>query len=74
MLTLAILTVYGVHRYVQVYLYYKHMRNKPTPANCFASLPAVTVQLPMYNERYVAERLIDGEIEGQDFLLGLALA
>lgn len=59
MLTLAILTVYGIHRYVQVYLYYKHMRKKPEPAGHFDRLPPVTVQLPMYNERFVAQRVIE---------------
>lgn len=58
-LTLAILTVYGVHRYVQVFLYYRHMRKRPAPAGHFAKLPKVTIQLPMYNERYVAARIIE---------------
>ena len=46
LLTLAILTVYGVHRYAQVYLYHKHRKNVPVPAGRFSELPSVTVQLP----------------------------
>jgi cellulose synthase/poly-beta-1,6-N-acetylglucosamine synthase-like glycosyltransferase len=59
-IVLILLASYGVHRYILVYFYYKH-RNKRTtePAAYFEDLPRVTVQLPMYNEQYVADRLID---------------
>jgi cellulose synthase/poly-beta-1,6-N-acetylglucosamine synthase-like glycosyltransferase len=60
LLTLGVLTVYGLHRYLQIYLYYKHHRKVPLPAGEFAELPKVTVQLPMYNEMYVAARIIEG--------------
>jgi cellulose synthase/poly-beta-1,6-N-acetylglucosamine synthase-like glycosyltransferase len=60
LLTLGILTVYGLHRYLQVYLYFKHHEKIPQPAGKFSELPRVTVQLPMYNEQYVAERVIEG--------------
>ncbi len=56
---LVILAVYGWHRY---YLVYQYMRNKdrgPAMPPLPDSLPAVTVQLPIYNEMYVADRLID---------------
>lgn len=59
LLTLGILTIYGLHRYVQVFLYYRHYRNSPAPAGKFAELPKVTVQLPMYNEQFVARRVIE---------------
>jgi cellulose synthase/poly-beta-1,6-N-acetylglucosamine synthase-like glycosyltransferase len=43
-----------------VVLYWWHRRRSPaTPAVPRAELPPVTVQLPLYNERHVAERLID---------------
>src|SRR4029077_12283956 len=51
--------IYGIHRYVQVYLYHKHRKNVPVPSGKFTDLPTVTVQLPMYNEMYVAERVIE---------------
>jgi cellulose synthase/poly-beta-1,6-N-acetylglucosamine synthase-like glycosyltransferase len=57
---LILLAGYGVHRYILVYLYYKH-RNKRTtePAARFEDLPPVTVQLPIFNEQYVVERLLE---------------
>jgi len=51
--------LYGLHRYHLVYLYYKHRRNTPRLSGRFEELPRVTVQLPMYNERYVARRVIE---------------
>jgi cellulose synthase/poly-beta-1,6-N-acetylglucosamine synthase-like glycosyltransferase len=57
---LILLASYGVHRYILVYLYYKHRDKRTTePAAYFEDLPRVTVQLPMFNEQYVADRLID---------------
>ena len=55
---LVILAVYGWHRYYLVYLYRKHRDRRPAPLGTFETLPRVTVQLPIYNEMYVAERLI----------------
>jgi cellulose synthase/poly-beta-1,6-N-acetylglucosamine synthase-like glycosyltransferase len=57
--TLAILSFYGAHRYLMVYLFYKYRRNVAVPAAHFEELPRVTVQLPSYNEMYVMERVID---------------
>src|SRR5205085_2618603 len=56
---LVILAVYGWHRYYLVYLYMKTKGRHPVPAGSFDVLPPVTVQLPIYNEMYVADRLID---------------
>ena len=55
---LVILAVYGWHRYYLVYLYMKSKDHQPMPLGSFETLPRVTVQLPVYNEMYVAERLI----------------
>ena len=57
---LALLSVYGVHRYEIIRTYFKH-RKKATgePPRRFPQLPQVTIQLPIFNERYVIERLID---------------
>src|SRR5688572_9435596 len=55
---LVILAVYGWHRYYLVYLYMKNRERVPAPAGV-ATLPVVTIQLPIYNEMYVADRLID---------------
>jgi cellulose synthase/poly-beta-1,6-N-acetylglucosamine synthase-like glycosyltransferase len=56
---LVILAVYGWHRYYLVYLYMKNKDQSPVPDATFEKLPPVTVQLPIYNEMYVADRLID---------------
>jgi cellulose synthase/poly-beta-1,6-N-acetylglucosamine synthase-like glycosyltransferase len=56
---LVILAVYGWHRYYLVYVYMKHKDRQPTPAGALDPLPPVTIQLPIYNEMYVADRLID---------------
>jgi len=57
---LILLAFYGMHRYQLVYLYYKHRKNKVTePPSHFAELPRVTIQLPIFNEQYVVDRLVD---------------
>lgn len=56
---LALLCVYGLHRYFLVLTYYRARNRRPTHAGAFAECPRVTVQLPMFNERYVAERIIE---------------
>src|SRR5207302_9636968 len=59
-IVLIVLAAYGAHRYWMVYLYYKHKKNKTTaPPACFDDLPRVTVQLPIFNEQYVVDRLLD---------------
>jgi len=57
---LGILAVYGLHRYVTMARYWKHHRKMPrTPLHRFEQLPRVTIQLPLYNERYVVKRLLE---------------
>jgi len=61
-IVLIILAAYGAHRYWLVYLYYKNKKNKTTEPAAhfdFDDLPRVTVQLPIFNEQYVVERLLD---------------
>ncbi|BBM85699.1 cellulose synthase family protein [Candidatus Uabimicrobium amorphum] len=58
-ITLCILSIYGLHRYQLLHLYYKYKRPPQKPRKKFPSLPHVTIQLPIYNEMYVVERLID---------------
>src|SRR5512136_3505910 len=57
-LVLLVLSVYGSHRYFMAYLYYRHKYNVPVPRSRWEVLPRVTVQLPVFNEMYVVERLI----------------
>lgn len=59
MAVVLVLCFFGFHRLFLVILYYRHKRKEPRPAGEFRELPVVTVQLPIYNELYVVERLID---------------
>ena len=55
-----VLAIYGIHRYTMVYLYYKYRNNyHPDPPLHFDELPMVTVQLPIFNEQFVIDRLIE---------------
>jgi cellulose synthase/poly-beta-1,6-N-acetylglucosamine synthase-like glycosyltransferase len=56
---LIVLAAFGMHRYWLVYHYFKNRRNVPGAPPEVESWPKVTIQLPIYNERYVVERLID---------------
>lgn len=59
---LLLLSLYGCHRYMVVRMYRKYAAgDDPAPKRRFSGdeLPSVTVQLPLYNERYVVQRLID---------------
>lgn len=49
---------YGMHRFFMIFLYWKHRGDSPKPANRFEELPVITVQLPIFNEAYVVQRLI----------------
>ena len=55
----AVLSVIGAHRYLLVYLYYKYSDRHPCSPTPTDDIPFVTVQLPIYNEAYVVERLIE---------------
>ena len=57
--TVGILSLYGLHRYLILYLYYHSRQVHPVPQGQFAELPVVTVQLPIYNELYVVDGLLD---------------
>ena len=55
---LTILSIYGTHRLWILYLYYKHKDEIPVPLGDASFLPKVTVQLAIFNEYNVIERLI----------------
>ncbi|HEX9689897.1 MAG TPA: cellulose synthase family protein [Thermoanaerobaculia bacterium] len=59
---LSLLAVYGVHRAFMVRLYFRHRGDDPRPAGNLERLPFVTIQLPLYNEVYVVERLLDAMV------------
>ena len=56
---LGLLSVYGVHRWYLVWMFYKNSNQKPLPVSKFSEPPVITIQLPIYNELYVVKRLLD---------------
>jgi cellulose synthase/poly-beta-1,6-N-acetylglucosamine synthase-like glycosyltransferase len=61
---MVILAFYGVHRYQLVWLYFKNKKNaakwdEPPARWPEGELPFVTIQLPIFNEQFVIDRLID---------------
>ena len=56
---LLILSAYGLHRYEMIRGYLKHKKRLIEPPAQFDQLPRVTIQLPLYNEKFVVERLLE---------------
>jgi cellulose synthase/poly-beta-1,6-N-acetylglucosamine synthase-like glycosyltransferase len=57
---LGVLAIYGAYRVKQVTDFWRYRRFQPRPQSHFAeaALPEITVQLPLFNEMYVVERLL----------------
>ncbi|MEL6556290.1 MAG: glycosyltransferase [Cyanobacteria bacterium J06621_11] len=59
---LSVISVYGFHKVLMIWRFYRY-RSVDVGRSSYAfapqSLPTVTVQLPIFNELYVAERLLD---------------
>lgn len=55
---ITVLALFGIHKYFLLYLYWKYRKRPLFNPGEFDTLPRVTVQLPIFNERYVLERLI----------------
>jgi glycosyltransferase involved in cell wall biosynthesis len=53
------LSLFGLHRWSMVYLFWKNWRKPPQPKGRLEKLPLVTVQLPIFNELHVVRRLVD---------------
>ena len=62
-LSLAILFVFGSHGFIMMYYHRKYKSVKHSPKDGFSPDSVVTIQLPLYNEMYVAERLINSVCE-----------
>jgi len=58
-IVLFVLAAYGIHRYQLVYYFFRYRQNVPPVPAPPAVWPRVTVQLPIFNERYVIERLVE---------------
>jgi cellulose synthase/poly-beta-1,6-N-acetylglucosamine synthase-like glycosyltransferase len=57
-LVFAGLSVFGAHRLKVIYLYWKHRHDEPKVLREWDELPLITVQLPIFNELHVVERLL----------------
>ena len=57
---LTVLAIYGMYRVKQVVEFWRYSKFPPRPKGRFseAELPLITVQLPLFNEMYVVERLV----------------
>ena len=55
------LCVFGIHRF-HVTFQANHRYKQPLPTTQFTELPVVTIQLPLYNEKFVVQRLIDATV------------
>src|SRR5689334_12214281 len=62
---LALLAILGIYRVRMVYQFWRYRNVKPQPKRRFAEneLPRITVQLPLFNELYVVERLVESVIK-----------
>ncbi len=58
---LGLLAIFGLYRLRMVYHFWRYKDVKPQPLRKFAEdeLPHITVQLPLFNELYVVERLLE---------------
>jgi cellulose synthase/poly-beta-1,6-N-acetylglucosamine synthase-like glycosyltransferase len=68
-LDILVLFYFGIHTYMMVYLYKKNKTNCDSQEEYLLdlkknkNLPIVTVQLPVYNEFYVVDRLIESAVQ-----------
>jgi cellulose synthase/poly-beta-1,6-N-acetylglucosamine synthase-like glycosyltransferase len=62
---LTVLAIYGVYRVKQVIEFWRYSKFPPQPKGAFNAdkLPVITVQLPLFNEMYVVERLVKAVTE-----------
>jgi cellulose synthase/poly-beta-1,6-N-acetylglucosamine synthase-like glycosyltransferase len=57
-ITLSVLSAYGVNFFYLTWVAWRQGRERHEPP-ALIDYPIVTVQVPIYNERYVADRCID---------------
>ena len=62
---LGLLAIFGLYRLRMVYHFWRYKDVKPQPLRKFAEdeLPRITVQLPLFNELYVVERLLESVVQ-----------
>ena len=62
-LSLSILLIFGSHGFIMLYYHNKYRSNNPVENKNFTADKKVTIQLPLYNEVFVVERLINSVCE-----------
>ena len=61
--SLVVLLIFGSHGFVMLFYHNKYKKNSPKENEGFTPEDVVTIQLPLYNEMYVADRLINAVCE-----------
>ena len=61
--SLSIIFVFGLHGFIMIFYYNKYKNVKHIPQKEFVPSSLVTIQLPLYNELYVVERIINSVCE-----------
>ena len=62
-ISLSILFIFGCHGFIMLYYHRKYGKSNPVPRTGIKEDPLVTIQLPLFNELYVVERLINSVCE-----------
>lgn len=57
--SLSVLFIFGCHGFIMLFYHRKYGNMNPVPKQSLEEYPVVTIQLPLFNELYVVERLID---------------
>ncbi|MGD8979295.1 MAG: glycosyltransferase, partial [candidate division WOR-3 bacterium] len=60
---LIVLFFYSMHSFILIYYYYKFRGRVQKKIKRLIRYPMVTVQLPIYNEKYVIHRLLKSVVE-----------
>lgn len=57
------IALFGVLGLITIYHFWRHRQDEfPCPEAADHELPSVTIQLPIFNERFVVERLVDASV------------
>ena len=62
---LTLLAITGIYRIRMIFQFWRYLGIKPEPLCRYAEnrLPTITIQLPLYNELYVVERLLEHVVQ-----------
>lgn len=60
---MVVLFIFGIHTYLMVWLYQRNSKKCDLVHHKLEDFPVVTIQLPVFNEKFVVERLIDNTLQ-----------